>query len=125
PGIEEQLRAEAAVEVGATAGQVAAERLGGRATDRDDALLVSLADRPDEPLVEVDGCPFEPDRLAHAQAAAVQQLDERCVPEGAWSGADGGLDQALGLAWRERPGQLGATARRLERGGGIGAARPQ
>src|SRR3954447_2735847 len=63
-GVQEQLRAMAPVEVGAAAGEVAAERLGGGATDRDDPLLVALADAADDSLVEVDPRPLEPDRLA-------------------------------------------------------------
>src|SRR4051794_38129393 len=63
-GVQEQLRAMAPVEVGAAAGEVAAERLRGGAADRDDALLVALPDAADDPLVEVDPCALQPDRLA-------------------------------------------------------------
>jgi hypothetical protein len=63
--VEEELWPEATVEVGPSSGQVPPERLGGRAADRDDPLLVPLADAPDESLFEVDRSPLEPDRLAH------------------------------------------------------------
>src|SRR5918994_6448224 len=48
--VQEELVAVAAVQVRPTAGGVAAERLDGRPTDRDDALLVALADAPDDSL---------------------------------------------------------------------------
>ena len=51
----------AAVEVRPAVGEVAAKRLGRLPSDRDDALLAALADRADEPLVEVDAALLEPD----------------------------------------------------------------
>jgi hypothetical protein len=48
------------VQVRPPAREVAPERLRGLAADRDDPLLVALADAADEALVEVDGVPAEP-----------------------------------------------------------------
>src|SRR5436853_5574144 len=75
-GVEEQLRAVVPVEVRPAASQVARERLRRLATDRDDALLRSLAEATDEAAVDVDGDAIEPDRLADAQPRAVEKLDE-------------------------------------------------
>ena len=108
--VQEQFRPEAAVEVGAAAGEVAAQRLGRRAADRDDALLAALADAADEPLVEIDPRALEPDRLADAQPGAVEQLDEGGVAQRARRRAGRGLDQALGLAARASAGASAAGA---------------
>ena len=43
------------------------------------AFLVALAERSDEPLLEVDAGQVEPDGLAHTQAGSVEELDERAV----------------------------------------------
>src|SRR5918992_1447800 len=61
--VQEELWAVAPVEVGAAAAEIAAERLGGLATDRDDAFLVTLADAAHESVLEVDGAALETDRL--------------------------------------------------------------
>ena len=63
------------------AAQVPAKRVGGASAERDDPLLAALADRTNEPLVEVDAALLEADRLAHSQARAVEQLDERPVAQ--------------------------------------------
>src|SRR5262245_23213634 len=63
--IEEELGAVARVEEGAAAAQVAAERVGGTAPERDDPLLAALADRADEARLEVDAGSLEANRLAH------------------------------------------------------------
>src|SRR5581483_8520970 len=70
-GVEEELRTVAAVEVRATAGEVAPDRLRRLAADRDDPLLRALADAADEPALEVDGGPLEARGLADAKAGAV------------------------------------------------------
>ena len=80
-GVQEELRAVAAVQERAAAAQVAAQRVGRAPAERDDALLAALADRADEALVEVDAAPLEADRLADAQARAVEELDERAVAQ--------------------------------------------
>src|SRR5690349_3085888 len=76
-GVQEQIGPVPAVEVRAAAAQVAPQRLDRRAPDRDDALLPALAGAADEPAVEVDAALLEPDRLADAEARAVEQLDKR------------------------------------------------
>src|SRR3954451_14747489 len=53
-GVQEELGPAAAVEEGPPARHVAAQCLDGGTTDRHDPFLVSLADPPDEPFVEVD-----------------------------------------------------------------------
>src|SRR4051794_14934022 len=64
--VQEQLRPVALVEVRAAVGEVAAQRLGGLASERDDPLLAALPRAADQPLVEIDRAPLEPDRFAHA-----------------------------------------------------------
>ena len=105
-GVQEQLGPVPPVEERPAAALVAADRLGGRPSDRDDALLAALADAADEAVLEVDPGALEPDRLADAQAGAVEQLDERAIAEVARGDAGGRLDQALGLGRRERAGSV-------------------
>jgi hypothetical protein len=64
-GVEEELRAPAAVEVRAATGEIAAERVGGLAADRNHALLRPLPEATDEPAFEIDRGTVEPDGLAH------------------------------------------------------------
>src|SRR5581483_3120467 len=61
--VQEELGPAPAVEEGAAAREVAPERLDGGAPDRDDPLPAALARDADEPVVEVDRPPGEPDRL--------------------------------------------------------------
>src|SRR5215218_5291106 len=86
-GVEEQLVPVALVEVRPAAAQVAPERIGGAAAERHDPLLAALADRANEPFLQVDPIAFEADRLADPQARAVEQLDERAVAEVARTGS--------------------------------------
>ena len=97
-GVEEELRAVAAVEERTAPGQIAAQRVDGLPADRDDALLRALADAADEPPLEVDGGAVEADRLADAQARSIEQLDEGAVAQRAWRRAGRRLDETLGLA---------------------------
>src|SRR5438552_15493162 len=97
-GVEEELRPVAAVEVRPPAGEIPAKGLDRLAADGDDALLRALAEGADEPLLEIDGRAVEPDRLAHAQPGAVEELDERAVSERARRGPVRGLDQPFHLA---------------------------
>src|SRR5438105_8317903 len=80
-GIQEQLRAVALVQERPPVRQVAAQRLGGLARERDDALLAALAEHADEPVVEVDCALLESERLADPQPSAVEELHERAVAE--------------------------------------------
>ena len=67
-GVEEQVGPVAAVEVRAAEREVAAHGLGCRAAERDDALLVALADHAHDARVDVDRRAGEADRLRDAQA---------------------------------------------------------
>ena len=112
-GVEEELRPVPAVEVRAAAGEVAPQRFDRLAADRDDPLLAALADRG-RAAGRGRRRPVEADRLADAQARAVEQLDERAVAERARRRPGRGVDQALGLAGRERARQRVVRARQLE-----------
>jgi len=79
PGIEEELGPVPAVQVWTAEREVSPHGLRGRTPERDQALLVSLAEDPDHSLVEGDATFLEPDRLGDAQAGSVEQLDERTV----------------------------------------------
>src|SRR5215203_4396613 len=113
--VQEQLRPVPCVEERPTAREVAAQSVGAGPAERDDALLAALADAADEPPLEVDAALLEPDRLADAEAGAVEQLDERGVAERARRRAGGGVDQALRLGGGERPRQRPRPARQLDR----------
>ena len=78
-GVQEQVGPVAAIEVRAAERQVAAHGLGRRPAERDDALLVTLADHPHDARVDVDRGPGQPHRLRDPQARAVHQLDECAV----------------------------------------------
>src|ERR687888_261492 len=108
-----------AVEEGAPAREVAAQRLGGLPSDRDDPLLVALAEAADEPVLEVDAAALERDRFRDAQAGAVEELDEGAVAEVARLRARGGLDEPLGLGGRERAREPPRAPGQVELGGGI------
>src|SRR5262249_49132944 len=101
------------------------EGLRGRASDRDDPLLVSLADASDNALVEIDAGPIEPDRLADAQAGAVEELDESGVPKRTRGRPASSLDEPLRLARRQRARELAATAWGLDLGRGVACARAE
>src|SRR5581483_1360520 len=92
-GVEEELGPVAPVEVRAAAGEVAAEGFDGLAPDRDDALLVPLAEAAHEPVLEVDRLAVEPDSLAHAQAGAIEELGESAVAERARRGAGSRVEE--------------------------------
>jgi hypothetical protein len=96
-GVEEELRTVSSVEVRAAVRQVAAQRVRGVTSDRDDPLLAALAGAGDEAALEVDIRLAEPDGLADAQAGAVQQLDERAIPQRARRRSRRRLDQPLRL----------------------------
>ena len=65
-GVEEELGPMPAVEEGAASRQVSPHRLDSLAPERDDALLVPLAQAAYEPVLEIDATAVEPDGLAHA-----------------------------------------------------------
>src|SRR5439155_25604746 len=106
PGVEER----------PPAGEVAAHCFDGRTPDRDDALLVALPERADDPRLEVHVGLAEADRLADAQAGAVEKLNEGPVAMGARGRSRRRLDQSFGLGGRERSRQPAMTAREVELG---------
>jgi hypothetical protein len=101
-GVEEELRTVSAVEVRPASGQIAPQSIDGVTPDGHNPLLPAFADRPDEPLVEIDSRPIERDRLADAKPGSVEQLDQRTVPERPGRRPAGRVDQAFRLAGRER-----------------------
>ena len=121
--VQEELGPVARVEVRAAAGEVAPQRLDGRASERDDALLVALAGDADEAVVEVDARLVEADRLGDAEAGAVEQLDQRPVAQRARRRAGRGLDQPLDLAGRQRARQGARPPRQRQRRRRVVAAR--
>src|SRR5919197_4248819 len=121
--VEEELRQVAPVEERPPAREVAAERLGRLPPDRDDPLLVALAEAADEPVLEVDAAALERDRLRDAQARAVEELGERAVAKVARLRAGGRLDEPLGLRRRERAREPPRPAGQGELGGGVVGAR--
>ena len=115
-GVEEELRAVPAVEVRPPAGQVPPQRLDRLGPERDDALLVALADAAHEALLEVDAAALEPDGLADPEAGAVEQLDQRPVAETPRGRPVRRLDQALNLAERKRTRESLAAPREVDLG---------
>jgi hypothetical protein len=104
-GVQEQLRPVPPIQEWPPPAQVPAERVDGAASERDDPLLASLADRADEPFLQIDAPALEADRLTDPEAGAVEQLDESAVAKVARAGPGGSFDEARGLARRERPRQ--------------------
>jgi hypothetical protein len=114
--VQEQLRAMAAVKVGAAARLVAAQRLRRLPADRDDPFLAALAGAAQEARVEVDAAAVEACELRDAEASSVEELDNRRVAECARRRPRSCLDQPLRLAGRESPRQLPWSARGRELG---------
>jgi hypothetical protein len=117
--VEEQLRSVPPIEVRPSERHVTPECVHCLAADRDHALLAALADRPDEPLLQIHACSIEPDRLADSETGAVEELDERPISEGARRRSGGRVDQALCLSWRKRPRQLADAAGKFQLGGRV------
>src|SRR5438105_291348 len=109
--VQEQFRTVALVEVRPPTREVAAEGLDGLAPDRNDALLRPFSDAADEPAVQVDRRALEADGFAHAEAGAVEQLDERAIAERPRRRTGRCVDQLLDFAGRERLRQGAATLR--------------
>ncbi len=103
--VQEELWPVPAVEVRAPEREVAAHRFRGRAPERYQALLVSLAEHADDSLFEGDATLLEPDRLGHTETGAVEELDERPVAQRSWARAGGRVDETLGLRRRKRAGE--------------------
>ncbi len=60
--VEEKLRAVPAIQEGPSPGEVAAHGLDAFASERDDPLLVPLAEAPNDAVVQVDPAAVEPHR---------------------------------------------------------------
>lgn len=103
--VQEELRSVATIQMRPAEGEIPAHGLCRRAPERYQALLVSLAEHTDDSLFEGDATLLESDRLGHAEAGAVEELDERSVAQRSWPRAGGRVDEALGLGRRERAGE--------------------
>jgi len=103
--IQEELRPVAAIQMRPTDGEIPAHGLRRRASEGYEALLVSLPENADDPLLERDATLLEPDRLGHAQPGSVEQFDERPVAQRSRAGAGRRVDEALGLGRRKRAGE--------------------
>ena len=99
---------------GTTVREVATEGVRCLAPDRHDPFLASLAEGANEPVLEIDGLTVEPDRFAHAQPGAVEELAERAVAEVSRRRPRGGVEQALDLRGRERARQRPPALRQLD-----------
>ena len=115
--IQEELWAMAPVEKRAASAEIAAERVGGAATEGNDPLLPALADRAHEPFLEVDASALEADRLTHAEPRAVEELDKSAVAEIPRRRARGCLDQAFCFSGRKRARQAASSSGKRDVGG--------
>ena len=99
--VQEELSAVAAIEVGTTEREVAANGLGGGSSERHETLLPALAEDTDDAFLERDARFLEPGGLRDAQPGAVEELDERAVAKRARRRPDGGVYEPFGLGRRE------------------------
>lgn len=95
--VQEELRAIATIEVRTAQREVATDGFGSRTPEWYEALFPALAEHADDALFDGDASFLEPGRLGHAQSRAVQELDERAIPQRAWRRPDGGVDEPFGL----------------------------
>ncbi len=98
-------------EAGARALEPGHEPIEGHLADRDQSLLVALADDPDERTVEREILAVEPDRLADPQAGGIQQLEQRPIADPTLRRS---LQQAFHLADIERVRQASALTGQVE-----------
>jgi len=112
--VEEELRPVPPVQERPAAGKVSAHGLDALAPERHDALLVSLAEAANNPVVEVDPAAVEAHGLAHPEPGSVEELDERAVSERARGRSVRGLDEPLDFPGGEGAGQARASAREIE-----------
>ena len=92
------------------------EPVEGDLADRHEALLVSLADHPDEAAIGREVFAIEPERLAHPKTRRVQELEQRARPE-----IRRGLEERLDLGDREGLGQQARLSGQVEMGGDVPA----
>jgi hypothetical protein len=115
-GVEEELGPMPLVQEGPAAGEIPPHGLDALASERDDPLLVSLAEAAHDAVVKIDPPTVEPHGLAHPEPGSVEELDERPVAECAWGRPVRGLDEAFDLTGRQRAGETRAAARKVELG---------
>ena len=114
--VQEQVGPVATVEVRSAESQVAADGLGGRPAERDDALLVALAEHADYASIDVDGRARESDRLRDAEACPVHELHEGAVAHRTRCRPVRGLDQTFRLGGGQRARQRTNPPRRRDVG---------
>src|SRR3954468_6510639 len=112
--VQEELGSVALVQIRAATCEIATERVGRLAPDRNDSLLRPLADAAHESFLEVDGRALEPDGLAYPQSSPVEKLDKCAIAQQPRRGSGRRLDQPFGLTGRERPRKRAAPAGQLE-----------
>ena len=95
------------------------------ASERDDPLLVALAEHADDARIEIDRGARQPDGLGDAEACAVHQLDECPVAHRSRGRADRRVDQPLRLGRRQRARERADTSRHDDLRGGIVGSRPE
>src|SRR4029078_2275939 len=100
-------------------------RLAGALPWWDVLFFAAVAKSGDQPVLEIDGLPVEPDRFAHPQAGSVEELTEGTVAEVSRRRPGGGIEQALDLRGRERAGQRPAAFRELDVRRGVVGARAE
>ena len=100
-GVEEELGPVAAIEVRPAEREVAAHGLGGRAAQRNEALLAALAEHAYDTVLQRDAVLLEPDGLGDPEAGAVEEFHERPVAQRSGRRSGGGVDEALGLSRRK------------------------
>ena len=79
--VQEELRPVTTIQVRPAEREVPSNRFCGRAPERYEAFLVSLAEHADDPLLERDATLLESNRFGHAQPGSVEKLDERPVAQ--------------------------------------------
>jgi hypothetical protein len=97
--VEEKLRAVSAIQERPSPGEVPAHRLDPFAPERDDPLLVPLAEAPNDAAVQVDPATVESHGFADPEPGPIEELDEGAVAKRSWSRPVRRVDQALDLAW--------------------------
>ena len=109
--VQEELGPVATIEMRTPEREVAPNRLRGRSPERHEALLVALAQHANDALLDRHAPLLEPCGLGDAKPGAIQEFDERAIPERAWSRSDRGVDETFRLGGRERARQRAGTAR--------------
>ena len=109
-----RLRGIAAGEGAARAFEVARERATRRAADRHQAVLRPLAADAHQLSVGLEVADFERRRLAHAEAAPVERLEERAVAQVARVVAGDGVEHRRNLGLGKDARQRKPLARRVE-----------